>query len=171
MNLRFEKATENDFERMRKFIVCGQYHWLTAFTTIEERMESIHKARFPAKPRFNKRGRIVRAAERYASYSEADFLKQMEFVKKEKGEVLIILDGEDVIGFVYWRKEMNNRRIVLFPLDFQYQNAETIRTITRKLMKKIKSDIKLFVISAEIEGKKILSEVPEISIGIKPKAV
>ena len=166
MHIRLVKATENDYSMVEKFIKNTSYHWMIVSTPLERRMENLTLCRFPPKPRFGRDGKLPTATEKFAYYSEKDYLKQYAYIKAERGEILMVYDDDTIIGFVYWRPECSQRRIVEFPLEFQYQNAETVREVVRQLLKKLKPNVKMFTIYAGEIARDLLVNIPQIHVGL-----
>jgi len=165
MNIRLVKANESDYPKLQKYIKNTSYHWIVTSIPLPKRIERINCVCFPQKPRFCRDRRIVTATEKYANYSEKDYLKRLELIKHEKGELFIVYDDDKVIGFVYWRNECGRKRIMEFPLEFDYQEVCAIKEVVNKLSKKIKNNRKMYVIYAGECGRDILAEIPEIHIG------
>ena len=162
MPIRLVKATESDYPKVRKFIKNTSYHWMITSIPVEERIDYLNLVRFPPKPRFGRDGRIPTATEKFLYYSEQDYLKKFGYLKSEKGELLIIYDGDEVIGYLYVRPECKHKRIVAFPLEFSYQNEETVKAVVDLIRKKLRPNVKLFTINVGEVGKKLLENIPQI---------
>lgn len=166
MPIRLVKATEVDYPKVRKFIKNTQYHWMITELPLERRIETVNMVRFPPKPRFGRNGRIPTATEKFLYFSEEDYLKKFGYLKSERGELLIIYDGDEVIGYLHWRPECKHKRIVAFPLEFNYQNEETVKKIVKLLQKKLRPNVKMFSLHIGKIGKQILRSIPEIHDGL-----